>query len=120
MDSLLNFETVKYYNAERFEVGRYDEAIVKYQVAEFKVSASLNLLNLSQNLVITIGLLAGCLLCAHKVTLGEFGVGDFILFVTYINQLYGPVGYYLIISEFFSFFIKKKKFLFLIIISHDF
>ena len=92
MDSLLNFETVKYYNAERFEVRRYDEAILKFQVADYKVSASLNLLNLSQNLVITIGLLVGCLLCAWKVTRGEFKIGDFILFVTYINQLYTPVS----------------------------
>ena len=91
MDSLLNFETVKYYNAERFEAKRYDDAIVKYQVADYKVSASLNMLNLCQNLVITGGLLAGCLMCAWKVTRGDFGVGDFILFVTYINQLYGPV-----------------------------
>lgn len=92
MDSLLNFETVKYYNAEQFEIRRYDEAIVKFQVADYKVSATLNMLNLSQNLVITIGLLAGCLLCAWKVARGDFRVGDFILFVTYINQLYGPVG----------------------------
>jgi ATP-binding cassette, subfamily B (MDR/TAP), member 6 len=91
VDSLLNFETVKYYNAERFEVKRYDEAIVKFQVADYKVSASLNMLNLSQNLVITIGLLVGCLLCAWEVTQGKFGVGDFILFITYINQLYSPV-----------------------------
>ncbi|RIA92197.1 hypothetical protein C1645_710937 [Glomus cerebriforme] len=94
VDSLLNFETVKYYNAEQYEVKRYDEAIRKFQIADFKVSASLNMLNLSQNLVITIGLLAGCLLCAWKVTLGEFGVGDFILFVTYINQLYGPLNWF--------------------------
>ncbi|CAG8586657.1 7270_t:CDS:10, partial [Funneliformis mosseae] len=94
VDSLLNFETVKYYNAEQFEVKRYDDAIVKYQIADYKVSASLNMLNLSQNLVITVGLLAGCLLCAWKVTIGDFGVGDFILFITYINQLYGPLNWF--------------------------
>ncbi|CAI2173840.1 5309_t:CDS:10 [Funneliformis geosporum] len=94
VDSLLNFETVKYYNAEQFEVKRYDDAIIKYQIADYKVSASLNMLNLSQNLVITVGLLAGCLLCAWKVTIGDFGVGDFILFITYINQLYGPLNWF--------------------------
>ncbi|PKC10833.1 hypothetical protein RhiirA5_413840 [Rhizophagus irregularis] len=103
VDSLLNFETVKYYNAEQFEIRRYDEAIVKFQVADYKVSATLNMLNLSQNLVITIGLLAGCLLCAWKVARGDFRVGDFILFVTYINQLYGPLNwfgtYYRIIQQ---------------------
>ncbi|CAG8655381.1 14237_t:CDS:10 [Dentiscutata erythropus] len=95
VDSLLNFETVKYYNAERYEVQRYDDAIQKYQVADYKVSSSLNILNISQNLVITMGLLSGCLLCSYKVTQRIFTVGDFILFVTYINQLYSPVNFYL-------------------------
>ncbi|CAG8518945.1 18668_t:CDS:10, partial [Racocetra persica] len=94
VDSLLNFETVKYYNAEQFEVQRYDEAIKKYQVADYKVASSLNILNLSQNLVITAGLLAGCLLCSYKVTQHIFTVGDFILFVTYINQLYSPLNFF--------------------------
>ncbi|CAG8739888.1 20583_t:CDS:10, partial [Gigaspora rosea] len=94
VDSLLNFETVKYYNAERFEVQRYDDAIKKYQIADYKVSSSLNLLNLSQNLVITVGMLTGCLLCAYKVTEHIFTVGDFILFVTYISQLYSPLNFF--------------------------
>ncbi|CAG8487880.1 3260_t:CDS:10, partial [Acaulospora morrowiae] len=94
VDSLLNFETVKYYNAEQFEVRRYDESIKKFQVAEYKVNSSLNLLNLSQNLVITLGLLSGCLVCAREVTKGVFTVGDFILFVTYINQLYTPLNFF--------------------------
>ncbi|CAG8704810.1 24374_t:CDS:10, partial [Cetraspora pellucida] len=81
VDSLLNFETVKYYNAERFEVQRYDDSIRKYQVADYKVASSLNILNISQNLVITAGLLAGCLLCSYKVTQHIFTVGDFILMI---------------------------------------
>ncbi|CAG8465457.1 14674_t:CDS:10 [Acaulospora colombiana] len=94
VDSLLNFETVKYYNAEQFEVRRYDESIKAYQVSEYKVNSSLNLLNLSQNLVITVGLLSGCLMCAYEVTEGVFTVGDFVLFVTYINQLYSPLNFF--------------------------
>uniref|UniRef100_A0A8C6Z5F1 ATP-binding cassette sub-family B member 6 n=1 Tax=Nothoprocta perdicaria TaxID=30464 RepID=A0A8C6Z5F1_NOTPE len=80
VDSLLNFETVKYYNAESYEVNRFNEAIRKYQVSEWKVSASLGLLNQTQNLVIGLGLLAGSLLCAYFVTEHKLQVGDFVLF----------------------------------------
>ncbi|RUS20326.1 ABC transporter type 1, transmembrane domain-containing protein [Endogone sp. FLAS-F59071] len=92
VDSLLNFETVKYYNAEDFEVQRYAQAIERYQVADFKSSSSLNVLNLSQNAVITGGLLAGCLLCAYDVVNGSLSKGAFVVFLTYILQLYQPVS----------------------------
>ena len=91
VDSLLNFETVKYYNAERFEIQRYDEAVAKYQEADYEVQLSLNVLNLSQNLIITLGLLVGTLLCAYRTASGEFTVGHLVLFLTYISQLYTPV-----------------------------
>lgn len=94
VDSLLNFETVKYYNAESYEVNRFDEAIVSYQTAEFKVNASLALLNQTQNLIIGLGLLAGSLLCAYFVTEGKFTVGDYVLFGTYIIQLYTPLNWF--------------------------
>ncbi|XP_050195949.1 ATP-binding cassette sub-family B member 6 isoform X1 [Myiozetetes cayanensis] len=94
VDSLLNFETVKYYNAESYEVNRFNEAIVKYQVSEWKVNASLGLLNQTQNLVIGLGLLAGSLLCAYFVTENKLQVGDFILFGTYIIQLYTPLNWF--------------------------
>jgi hypothetical protein len=91
VDSLLNFETVKYFSNEDYEVGRYDEALKKYMVADYKSQASLNALNLSQNLVITLGLLAGSLLAAREVVDGTLTVGDFVMFLTYITQLYGPL-----------------------------
>uniref|UniRef100_A0A663FAA8 ATP-binding cassette sub-family B member 6 n=1 Tax=Aquila chrysaetos chrysaetos TaxID=223781 RepID=A0A663FAA8_AQUCH len=94
VDSLLNFETVKYYNAENYEVNRFNDAIVKYQVSEWKVSASLGLLNQTQNLVIGLGLLAGSLLCAYFVTENKLQVGDFVLFGTYIIQLYTPLNWF--------------------------
>uniref|UniRef100_A0A8V0ZQQ4 ATP-binding cassette sub-family B member 6 n=2 Tax=Gallus gallus TaxID=9031 RepID=A0A8V0ZQQ4_CHICK len=94
VDSLLNFETVKYYNAESYEVNRFNDAIVKYQLSEWKVSASLGLLNQTQNLVIGLGLLAGSLLCAFFVTEGKLQVGDFVLFGTYIIQLYTPLNWF--------------------------
>ncbi|KAM4836108.1 ATP-binding cassette sub-family B member 6 [Thomomys bottae] len=94
VDSLLNFETVKYYNAESYEVERYQEAIIKYQDLEWKSSASLVLLNQTQNLVIGLGLLAGSLLCAYFVSEKKLQVGDFVLFGTYIIQLYMPLNWF--------------------------
>uniref|UniRef100_A0A672LPJ7 ATP-binding cassette sub-family B member 6 n=1 Tax=Sinocyclocheilus grahami TaxID=75366 RepID=A0A672LPJ7_SINGR len=72
VDSLLNFETVKYYNAEVYEVRRFEDAIMKYQVSEWKTNASLAFLNQTQNLIIGLGLLTGSLLCAYFVTEGKF------------------------------------------------
>uniref|UniRef100_A0A4W3HL01 ATP-binding cassette sub-family B member 6 n=1 Tax=Callorhinchus milii TaxID=7868 RepID=A0A4W3HL01_CALMI len=94
VDSLLNFETVKYYNAEGYEVNRFNDAILKYQVAEWKTGASLAFLNQTQNLVIGSGLLAGSLLCAYFVTENKFQVGDYVLFGTYIIQLYAPLNWF--------------------------
>ena len=87
---------VKYYGAETFEVGRYDNAIVDYQKAEFKSSASLCLLNTMQGVIINLGFLAGTMLCAYYVSKGKDGmtVGDFVLFATYILQLYMPLNFF--------------------------
>ncbi|CAK6962488.1 ATP-binding cassette sub-family B member 6 [Scomber scombrus] len=94
VDSLLNFETVKYYNAENYEVGRYEDAILKYQASEWMTQATLAFLNQTQNLIIGSGLLAGSLLCAYFVTEGKFQVGDYVLFGTYIIQLYTPLNWF--------------------------
>ncbi|XP_072253681.1 ATP-binding cassette sub-family B member 6 isoform X2 [Leuresthes tenuis] len=94
VDSLLNFETVKYYNAEDYEVRCFEEAILRYQRCEWKSSASLALLNQAQNIIIGSGLLAGSLLCAYLVSLGQFQVGDYVLFGTYIIQLYTPLNWF--------------------------
>ncbi|XP_074659669.1 ATP-binding cassette sub-family B member 6-like isoform X2 [Tubulanus polymorphus] len=95
VDSLINFETVKYYGAEKFEVNRYAESIAKYQEAEWITTASLNLLNTLQNVIITCGFLAGSLLMASYIVDGDrFTVGDFVLFATYVVQLYGPLNFF--------------------------
>uniref|UniRef100_A0AAR2JIH2 ATP-binding cassette, sub-family B (MDR/TAP), member 6b n=1 Tax=Pygocentrus nattereri TaxID=42514 RepID=A0AAR2JIH2_PYGNA len=83
VDSLLNFETVKYYNSESYEVSRFEEAILKYQASEWKSNASLALLNQTQNLIIGSGLLAGSLLCAYFVTVDRFQ------FLFYPVELFG-------------------------------
>ncbi|KAI9142821.1 P-loop containing nucleoside triphosphate hydrolase protein [Paraphysoderma sedebokerense] len=94
VDSLLNFETVKYYCAEDFETDRYSKAIDSYQIADFRSSASLNFLNTTQNFIINGGLLVGSLLCAYRVVQGVLTVGDFVLYLTYISQLYGPLNWF--------------------------
>ena len=94
VDSLLNFETVKYYGAEAYEVNRFNTAIEGYQDAEWKSLASLNVLGFGQNIIITIGLLLGALLCAYRVTQGVLTAGDFVLFCTYILQLYAPLNFF--------------------------
>ncbi|XP_038044684.1 ATP-binding cassette sub-family B member 6, mitochondrial-like isoform X1 [Patiria miniata] len=94
VDSLLNFETVKYYGNEDFEVSVYDESITSYQRSEWKSIASLVLLNSAQNIIITSGLLVGSLLCAYYVSETKLTVGDYVLFASYIIQLYGPLNYF--------------------------
>ena len=66
VDSLINFETVKYYGREEFEVDRFEGAIVNYQKSEWDSLATLNLLNVGQNVIITTGLLIGSLLCGYR------------------------------------------------------
>ncbi|KAF9935706.1 Homocysteine S-methyltransferase 1 [Mortierella alpina] len=94
VDSLLNFETVKYYTAEQFEVSRYREAIRKYMLADYKSQVTYQLLNLVQSLVITLGMLAGCLLCAYDISQGKRKVGAFVAFIMYLNQLYQPLNWF--------------------------
>jgi ATP-binding cassette subfamily B (MDR/TAP) protein 6 len=105
VDSLLNFETVKYYTAEEYEINRYDQAILDYQSTEWSVLASLNLLNFSQSFVMNGGLLAGSVLAAYMVSQGTKTVGDYVLFGSYILQLMGPLSFlgtlYRIIQESF-------------------
>ncbi|KAI9352034.1 P-loop containing nucleoside triphosphate hydrolase protein [Obelidium mucronatum] len=94
VDSLLNFETVKYYNNENYEVDRFAKSIDAYQVANWKSNASLTLLNTAQNTIITLGLLAGSLVCVRRVVDGDLTTGDFIMFITYIIQLYQPLNFF--------------------------
>ncbi|KAJ1731165.1 ATP-binding cassette-type vacuolar membrane transporter Hmt1 [Coemansia biformis] len=94
VDSLLNFETVKYYNAERFESSEYTKAVDEFQVAEWVSNASMNLMNLGQNLIVQVGLLAGALLSAKRVYEGRMTVGDFTMLLSYIAQLYGPLNWF--------------------------
>ncbi|KAH9020826.1 hypothetical protein EDB85DRAFT_2152777 [Lactarius pseudohatsudake] len=91
-DCLLNYETVKYFNGEEHESERYRESIRKYQSLEYRVITAMNLLNLIQNLILTVGLLVGSMIVAHKVVNGQLKPSDFVFVVTYLVQLYGPLN----------------------------
>jgi ATP-binding cassette subfamily B (MDR/TAP) protein 6 len=105
VDSILNFETVKYFNNETWEVDRYKDAILKLQNSDWKSQASLSMLNTSQNLIISTGLLAGMLLTAFRVSEKKVKVGDFVAFLAYLLQLYQPLNffgtYYRMIQQYF-------------------
>ncbi|KAJ7251778.1 hypothetical protein B0H12DRAFT_1118861 [Mycena haematopus] len=91
-DVLLNYETVKYFGGEAHEGERYRQAVAEYQTLEYKVIFSLNFLNLVQNFIITTGLLVGSMIVALRVTRGTSQASDFVIFVTYLAQLYGPLN----------------------------
>ncbi|KAJ7497117.1 mitochondrial half-size ABC transporter [Mycena latifolia] len=91
-DCLLNYETVKYFGGEEHEGERYRQAIGQYQELEYKVIFSLNFLNLVQNFIISIGLLVGSMIVALRVTNGHSAPSDFVIFITYLAQLYGPLN----------------------------
>lgn len=86
-DSMIAYETVKYFNAEAYEFNRYRDAVKAYQRAEYKVLLSLNIMNVSQNVVFTLGLLIACFLSAYEVTSGAAKVGRFVTLLTYLAQL---------------------------------
>ncbi|KAJ4468248.1 mitochondrial half-size ABC transporter [Lentinula aciculospora] len=91
-DCLLNYETVKYFGGEEHEAARYHDALREYQFLEAKVIISLNLLNLVQNFIITSGLLIGSIIVARRVVRDELDPSDFVVFITYLAQLYGPLN----------------------------
>ncbi|KAJ6558561.1 mitochondrial half-size ABC transporter [Mycena vulgaris] len=91
-DCLLNYETVKYFGGEEHEGERYRQAVSQYQELEYKVIFSLNFLNVVQNFIISIGLLVGSMIVALRVTNGQSAPSDFVIFITYLAQLYGPLN----------------------------
>jgi ABC-type transport system involved in Fe-S cluster assembly fused permease/ATPase subunit len=93
-DSMVSYETVKYFNAEAYEFNRYRNAVKKFQSAELQVNFSLNLMNVSQNTVFMLGLLVTCFIAAYQVTVGEINVGKFVSLVTYMGQLQAPLNFF--------------------------
>ncbi|KRX24681.1 ATP-binding cassette sub-family B member 6, mitochondrial [Trichinella nelsoni] len=107
VDSLMNFETIKFCNAEKDETNRYGHAFESYQKEECKSLASLIVLSFGQNVIISIGLLSGSLLCAYFISVEQFDLtpGDYVLYAAYILQLYQPLNwmgtYYRLIHQSF-------------------
>lgn len=93
-DSMMSYETVKYFNAEEYEFNRYREAVKKYQRAEYLVTFSLALMNTIQNLVFMAGLIVACFIAAYQVTDGQLMVGKFVVLLTYMTQLQGPLNFF--------------------------
>ena len=93
IDSLLNFETVKYFGATGREAARYDEAMAGYEAAALKTSYTLTFLNFGQAVLITAGLVLVMLLAAIGVQAGELSIGDFVLVNAYMIQITMPLNF---------------------------
>ena len=93
IDSLLNYETVKYFNAEAREAGRYDSAMRGYEAAAVRTGISLAFLNMGQTFLITSGLVGVMVLAARGVQAGDLTVGDFVMVNAYMLQITMPLNF---------------------------
>jgi ABC-type transport system involved in Fe-S cluster assembly fused permease/ATPase subunit len=93
IDSLLNYETVKYFGNEEHEHNRYDSSIQNYQVESLKSRSSLALLNIGQVIIIGVGSIAIMWLAAQGIVDKKLTIGDFVLANTMLLQLFIPLGF---------------------------
>ena len=93
IDSLLNYETVKYFNSEEREAARYDRSMERYEQASVKAYTSLAVLNTGQAIIFTAGLTATMVMCAFGVRSGRNTVGDFVMVNAMMIQLYQPLNF---------------------------
>ncbi|XP_059488088.1 iron-sulfur clusters transporter ABCB7, mitochondrial [Neocloeon triangulifer] len=93
IDSLINYETVKYFNNEKHEADRYDDALKRFQVASLKTSTSLALLNFGQSAIFHMSLATMMLLSAKQISQGNMTVGDLVLVNGLLFQLSVPLGF---------------------------
>jgi ATP-binding cassette, subfamily B, heavy metal transporter len=93
IDSLLNYETVKYFSAEEREASRYDRSMERYERASVKTYTSLAVLNTGQAIIFTAGLTATMVMCAIGVRSGKNTVGDFVMVNAMMIQLYQPLNF---------------------------
>lgn len=94
IDSLLNYETVKYFNNEAFELNRYDEAMRRWEDATVRSQMTLTILNMGQQLIIVTGLVAMMWHAANGVVAGKMTVGDLVLVNAFLIQLYMPLNFF--------------------------
>jgi ATP-binding cassette subfamily B protein len=93
IDSLLNYETVKYFSAEEREAARYDRSMARYEDASVRAYTSLAVLNAGQAVIFTSGLAAAMVMCAFEIKQGTKTVGDFVLINAMMIQLYQPLNF---------------------------
>lgn len=93
IDSLLNFETVKYFGNERFEIDRYTRTLKEYEDASIKSQASMSFLNGGQGLIIAAGVTAVMLLAASEVASGLMSIGDLVAVNAFLLQMFMPLGF---------------------------
>lgn len=93
IDSLLNFETVKYFTNEQHEARRYDVALAKYETASVRSQSSLALLNVGQSLIISTGLVIVLIMAGQGVVDGRFTIGEFVLVNSLLIQIYMPLNF---------------------------
>jgi ATP-binding cassette subfamily B protein len=93
IDSLLNFETVKYFGAEKWEADRYDRAMAQYETAAVRTNYSLAFLNFGQSVLITGGLVLVMVMAAVGVERGDLTVGDFVMVNAYMIQITMPLNF---------------------------
>ncbi|MGB6115587.1 MAG: ABC transporter ATP-binding protein/permease, partial [Comamonas sp.] len=93
IDSLLNYETVKYFNNEAFEARRYDESLERFRLAQLKSRSSLGLLNSGQQLIIAVALVAMLWLATQGVVDGRLTVGDLVMVNAFMIQIYIPLNF---------------------------
>jgi ABC-type transport system involved in Fe-S cluster assembly fused permease/ATPase subunit len=93
-DSIMSYEAVKYFGAEEYEFNRYRKAVQNFQNAEYHVLLSLNVMNVTQNMIFMLGLLVVSFIAAYQVTSGLRPVGQFVTLITYMAQLQQPLNYF--------------------------
>ncbi|TDR73072.1 ABCB family ABC transporter ATP-binding protein/permease [Paludibacterium purpuratum] len=93
IDALINFETVKYFNNERYESERYDHNLADWEASAIKNQVSLSMLNAGQGAIIALGVTLVMAMAARGVVRHDMTVGDVVLVATYITQLYAPLNF---------------------------
>jgi ATP-binding cassette subfamily B protein len=92
VDSLLNYETVKYFGNEGHEARRYDESLTRYESAYVRSETTLNMLNAGQATIMAVGLTITMLLAGRGIADGSMSIGDLVMVNTYLIQLYQPLN----------------------------
>ncbi|SIT33124.1 ABC transporter ATP-binding protein/permease [Achromobacter sp. MFA1 R4] len=94
IESLLNYETVKYFGNEEHEARRYDASLTRYERAAVRSQVSLSILNVGQAAIISVGLTLVMWMAANGIAEGRYTLGDFVLVNTYLLQLYTPLSFF--------------------------